>query len=90
MRDVYCAQIDVVTFPLHGVFATHRCVVASLEVATFLSAGQTFTGSIEAVLPVRFATDLDEDVAAHEVGCGISKTAFVIQQRRGVHVASAS
>ncbi len=64
-------------------------LIASLEVPPFLSTGQTFTGGIEAVLPVWLAADLDQDVAAHEVGYGISKTALVIQQLRGVQVASA-
>jgi len=60
-----------------------------LEVPPFLSAGQTFTGGIEAILPVWFAANLDEDVAAHEVGYGISKATPMIYNRGGVEVASA-
>jgi len=59
------------------------------EVPTFLSACQTFTGGIEIILPVWLAANLDEDVAAHVVLDGIGKVAFVIQQRRVVHVPSA-
>ena len=59
-----------------------------LEVPALISTCQTFTGGIEAVFPIWLAANLDEDVAAHEVLDGISKTAFVIQQRRVVEVPS--
>ena len=59
------------------------------SVLSFFPARHLLPGGIKAVLPVWLAANLDEDVAAHEVGYGISKTAFVIQQRRGVEVPSA-
>ena len=61
-----------------------------LEVPTFLSTCQTFTGGIEAVLPVWLAANLDEDVAAHEVLDLQGQPFLVIQQRRVVEVPSAS
>ena len=61
-----------------------------LEVATLLSTCQAFTRGIEAVLPVWFAANLDEDVAAHEVLDLQGQTFLVIQQRRSVQVPSAS
>ena len=50
-----------------------------LEVPPFFPARQTFTGGIEAVLPVWLAANLDEDIGTHEVGYGISKATLMIQ-----------
>ena len=60
-----------------------------LQVATFLSACQTFTGGIEAVLPVWLAANLDEDVAAHILLDLQGQSLLVIQQGRVVQVPSA-
>jgi hypothetical protein len=58
-------------------------------VATLLSTCQTFTSGIEAVPPVWLAQHLWDDVLAKMLQNGITKTALVIQQRRGVEVSSA-
>ena len=55
-----------------------------LGVATFFPARHLLPDAIEAILPVWLAADLDEDVAAHEVGYGIGKATLMIQNRGAV------
>ena len=56
----------------------------------FFPARHLLPGGIEAVFPVWFTANLDEDVAAHEVLDLQGQTFLVIQQRRVVQVPSAS